>query len=181
MIVKGCQLKKAAFFCAEIFIKLAENPSMTSHPVIGKLKLDSSLKALVINAPKSFTELLNFDVETALHENQKGIYDYVHIFACTQAELESLCQSTAGFGKYDCLFWASYPKGTGKIKSDIKREGVWKAFENIGFDTVTQVAIDETWERYAWKAFRNGGKGKEMMCLLFATRSLQNCDNRMMT
>jgi hypothetical protein len=48
-------------------------------------------------------------------------------------------------GKYDCVFWASYPKGTGKIKSDIKRETVWKAFELIGQEAVTQVAIDDTW------------------------------------
>ena len=32
-------------------------------------------------------------------------------------------------GKFDCLFWVCYPKGGGKIKNDIKRETVWKAFE----------------------------------------------------
>ena len=48
-------------------------------------------------------------------------------------------------GKYDCLFWACYPKGGGQIKSDIKRDTVWKAFDLIGLQAVSQIAIDETW------------------------------------
>jgi hypothetical protein len=114
--------------------------------IIKKLRLDTNTKILLLNLPDSLKiifEGINYDV--LLDEKIKEHYDYVQIFATNQAELENLALSVKNAGKYDCVFWASYPKGTGKIKSDIKRETVWKAFELIGLDAVTQVAIDETW------------------------------------
>ena len=114
--------------------------------IIKKLRLDTNTKILLVNLPESLKiifEGIKYDV--LFDKNLKEQYDYVQIFATNQAELENLALSVKSIGKYDCVFWASYPKGTGKIKSDIKRETVWKAFELIGLDAVTQVAIDETW------------------------------------
>ncbi len=114
--------------------------------IIKKLRLDTNTKILLVNLPESLKiifEGIKYDV--FFDKNLKEQYDYVQIFATNQAELENLALSVKNVGKYDCVFWASYPKGTGKIKSDIKRETVWKAFELIGLDAVTQVAIDETW------------------------------------
>ena len=48
-------------------------------------------------------------------------------------------------GKFDALFWACYPIGGGKIKSDLKREVVWEVLELIRLRAVSQVALDETW------------------------------------
>jgi hypothetical protein len=59
--------------------------------------------------------------------------------------LEILIKSVDNFRKYDGLFWACYPKGTGKIKSNIKRETVWTALALIGLEAVSQIALDETW------------------------------------
>ena len=63
----------------------------------------------------------------------------------TRQELEKQVEQMGKAGKYDCLFWACYPKGTGKIKSDIKRETVWTAFKLTGLQAVSQIAIDDTW------------------------------------
>jgi hypothetical protein len=114
--------------------------------IIKKLRLDINSKILLLNLPdtlKTCFEGINYDV--VCNKSQNEPYDYVQIFATNQAELESLILSVKNCGKHDCMFWASYPKGTGQIKSNIKRETVWKAFELVGLDAVTQVAIDETW------------------------------------
>lgn len=114
--------------------------------IIKKLRLDTNAKILLLNLPESLIlvfEGIKYDV--LFDKKLKEQYDYVQIFASNQAELEKLALSVKNIGKYDCVFWVSYPKGTGKIKSDIKRETVWKAFELIGLDAVTQVSINETW------------------------------------
>lgn len=117
---------------------------MEKEAIFKKLRFDSDKKALIINAPQNYLDLLDgiiFDSEGKADTK----YDFVQVFGYQQDELENLVKSVEGFVKYDCLFWACYPKGTGKIKSNIKRETVWTALALIGLDTVTQIAIDETW------------------------------------
>jgi hypothetical protein len=117
---------------------------MEKDAIFKKLRLNSDQKILILNAPNEYLPILEgitFD-DKPQADNQ---YDFVQVFGYQQDELETLLKSVQKAGKYDCLFWACYPKGTGKIKSDIKRETVWKAFELVGLDTVTQIAIDETW------------------------------------
>ncbi|HEX5169891.1 MAG TPA: hypothetical protein VFW11_12020 [Cyclobacteriaceae bacterium] len=112
--------------------------------IIKKLRLDDSTKCLIVNAPDEYKKILgNLKYETKY--DRKEQYDFVQLFAITQAELEKLVKQLAGADKYDCLFWACYPKGTGKIKSDIKRETVWDALELAGLRPVSQIAIDDTW------------------------------------
>ena len=118
---------------------------MNKAEIFKKLRLNVSQKILILNAPVDYKELLvgmSYDSEPGIH---KEYYDFIQIFSERQEELESLMKSVDACRKYDCLLWACYPKGTGKIKSDIKRDTIWKAFELIGVCAVTQIAIDETW------------------------------------
>ena len=117
---------------------------MSAEKIFKKLRLDSDKTLLIVNAPSEYLALLegsSFDTEP----KGEGLYDFVQVFAIQQAELETLIKSVGKAGKFDCVFWACYPKGTGKIKSDIKRETVWTAFDLIELQAVSQVAIDQTW------------------------------------
>jgi hypothetical protein len=116
---------------------------MKAEEIFKKLRLKSNQKLLIVNAPAEYKEMLKdipFD-EDALIEN----YDFVQVFATKQAELEDFMKKVGNAGKYDCLFWACYPKGTGSIKSDMKRETVWSALGIANLRPVTQIAIDDTW------------------------------------
>lgn len=117
--------------------------------VLKKLRLSAGHKALIVNAPEAFITMLEgFKYDTTPAQTQEGTayaYDYVQVFASSYDELITLLQSVEGVGKHDCLFWASYPKLTGKIVSDLKRELVWQALGTINLDAVSQVAIDGTW------------------------------------
>ncbi len=111
-----------------------------------KLRLTDNLRCLIVNAPNEYSSLLaDFTYETTPSDAAKGNYDFVQIFAKTQAELEKTIVEVGEQGKYDCLFWACYPKMTGSIKSDLKRETVWQALHLIGCEPVSQIAIDDTW------------------------------------
>jgi len=119
---------------------------MEAEKIFKKLQLDKAKDPLIVNAPEVFTAILtSTSYDSQPLQGKEGKYDYVQIFATSQSELEQLAKDVANAGKYDCVFWACYPKGTGKIKSDIKRETVWIAFEQIGQQAVTSVALDNTW------------------------------------
>jgi ribosomal protein L25 (general stress protein Ctc) len=117
---------------------------MDAVTIFKKLRLNDTGALLIVNAPDEYTALLKDLAHDTVAEADKK-YDFVQVFATKQDELERLCAEVKDSGKYDCLFWACYPKGTGKIKSDIKRETVWKALELAGVQAVTQIAIDDTW------------------------------------
>lgn len=109
-----------------------------------KLQLDRSQKILIVNAPKEYIETLG----TLTYDTQPQTgkeYDFIQVFATKQAELEKLIETSAPAGKYDCIFWACYPKGTGNIPSNMKRETVWHALSLGSLRPVSQIAIDETW------------------------------------
>jgi hypothetical protein len=130
---------------------------MEKEAIFKKLRLNSEQKILILNAPNEYLSILE---GIAFDDKPKGdnLYDFVQVFGYQQDELELLVKSVEKVSKYDCLFWACYPKGTGKINSDIKRETVWKAFELVGLDTVTQIAIDETWSALRGRPVEMVGK-----------------------
>jgi hypothetical protein len=116
------------------------------NDIIKKLRLDSVGKTLLVNLPDSLVPIFDgISYDTKPSKKNLGAYDYVHVFADNQKQLEELVKNVGQAVMYDCVFWASYPKGTGKIKSDIKRETVWRAFELTEKEAVTQVSIDDTW------------------------------------
>ena len=95
--------------------------------VFKKLRFDDSKIVLVVNAPVEYLDILaGIDYDVEILETRGGGYDFVQVFATSQDELERLVVEVGKAGKYDCLYWSCYPKGTGKIKSDIKRETVWE-------------------------------------------------------
>lgn len=116
---------------------------MDANSIFKKLRLNTSEALLIVNAPETYIALLQ-DINYHTRPEVSKKYDFVQVFATKQEELERLCAEVRDAGKYDCLFWACYPKGTGRIKSDIKRETVWSALELAGLQAVTQIAIDDT-------------------------------------
>jgi len=130
-----------------------------STDILRKLRFDESKKSLIINAPVEYERLLtgtNFDKK--YNPSNAATYDFVQIFATSQSELENIVTQVFSSGKYDCLFWICNPKGGGKIKSDNKRETVWKAFGIANLRPVSQIAIDETWSALRGRPFEKVGK-----------------------
>lgn len=119
---------------------------MDKETVFKKLKFGIAENSLVVNAPEEFLEALKgADFDTSPDDSKLREYGFVQVFATSQNEMEELIKSVAQAGKYDCLFWACYPKGSGKIKYDLNRNTVCDALGLIGLRPVTQVAIDEKW------------------------------------
>ena len=114
--------------------------------VFSKLRFTHHLKSLVVNAPDFYLTMLSDRVfDTPANQSDQVQYDFVQLFAHSQNELMQQLEQFAKAGKHDCLLWACYPRGTGKIKSDINRQTVWDAFTRFGLRPATQISIDDTW------------------------------------
>jgi hypothetical protein len=119
---------------------------MSFQEVQKKIRLLPGVDALIVNAPPAYLELMSsvkFDIDP--EETKQRKYDFVQVFGSERSMLEKLVDRYSVSGKYDCLFWICYPKGGGKIKSDLNRNIVWGIAQRVGMQCVSQVAIDETW------------------------------------
>lgn len=114
--------------------------------ILKKLRVNVDSEILIINSPENYLDLFSPDgCRTVFTQEDKGRYDFVQVFGSSRTELDTLILQVKEAGKYDCLFWACYPKGGGKIKSDLKREVVWNSLELIGLRPVSQIALNSTW------------------------------------
>jgi hypothetical protein len=130
--------------------------------ILRKIRLSPGASALILNAPPEYLELLraiNFD--TYPDKIKQGKYDFVQVFGSEKSILMQLVKEYSESGKYDCLFWICYPKGGGKIKSDLNRNVVWDIAQSVGMQCVTQIAIDETWSALRCRPVELVGKQKE--------------------
>ena len=142
IILNFC-FKSHVFF---LFLITTNAHSMSFLQIQKKIRVKGDSLILIINAPKTYTELvatLKFDTEMEI--SKLGKYDFIQIFVYQKSELEQLVNKYSVLGKYDCLLWFCYPKVGGMIKSDLNRNEIWKIVDQIGMKCVTQIAIDETW------------------------------------
>ncbi len=116
---------------------------MTPSEIFDKLRLKEEMSKLIINAPREYKTKLQ-DIVYDYKNNNKE-YDFVQVFATSHVELQKAMKDAAKAGKADCLFWACYPKGGGRIKSDINRDTLWTAVEKFKWRPVSQVSIDDNW------------------------------------
>lgn len=119
---------------------------MDKVSIFKKLKFGIAESCLIVNAPEEYLSILSgVDFDSSPIELKIGKYGFVQVFAWSQAEMEILIKRVAKAGKYDCLFWACYPKSRGKERYDLNRDTVWPALSLAGLRPVSQVAIDEKW------------------------------------
>jgi hypothetical protein len=121
-----------------------------------KLRMDKAKSFLVLDIPDSLKALLpHSGVDQAFSPQSGRIYEYILLFSKVQEDLEEKIIQVKKAGKQDCLFWVAYPKLTGSIPSNLKRETVWNAFAMIGLKAVTQIAINETWSALRARPIKN--------------------------
>jgi hypothetical protein len=124
-----------------------------------KLRLQAGQKALFINPPQGYLQALGELPEGVQVTTQPdGSYDFVQLFVKDRSELEQFGPAAFQAVKYDGLLWVCYPKQTGKIKSDLNRDSLWKLMQPTGLSPVMQIAIDETWSALRFRPAEKIGK-----------------------
>jgi len=109
-------------------------------------------RVLILNEPEGYMEELGplpDDIELA--DVAEGVFDFVHLFVKDSAELERLGAVALEAVKHDGLLWASYPKRSSKVQTDLTRDKGWDILTSAGLRPVTQISVNEIWSALRWR------------------------------
>lgn len=115
-------------------------------PLVKKLGIKPGSKVIFINEPANFYSLLGELPENVKNQEKiEGKYDYVHYFAYSKEELESLFASIEKFLGKDGVLWVSWPKKSSGFDSNLDENIIREIGLKFGLVDVKVVAIDKVW------------------------------------
>ncbi|MBO0323214.1 DUF3052 domain-containing protein [Muricauda sp. CAU 1633] len=126
---------------------MKDTSGYSGTPLAKKLGIKEGFSILTYNAPEHYWGLFsdlpnNLDIHKRLGEDK---LDFIHIFCTTLEELKMIASQYKEALKVNGSLWVSWPKGTSKIKTDLKREPVREHLLSIGLVDTKVAAIDEDW------------------------------------
>lgn len=124
---------------------------MNSAGLARKLGIKRGMTVLLRSAPPGFASLLSKMTDgiklTASVDKVDCAIAFVRSKADVQAEVSAVLHALVEDG----LLWFAYPKRSSSIKSDLSRDIGWEPLVEGGFDSVAQIAIDETWTGFRFR------------------------------
>ncbi len=116
-------------------------------PLAKKLGLKAGFKIHLFSAPDYYEELFDELPEGINYSNtlRGSDLDFIHAFFISKEVLNSNAKKLKEGLKQNGILWASWPKGTSKIKTDINREVIRSVFLDTGLVDIKVAAIDNDW------------------------------------
>lgn len=128
-------------------------------PLVKKLKLRPGRRALILNPPTGYLDLLgDLPGDVELSEVAEGTFGFVHLFVRDSTELDELGPVALEAIEYDGVLWISYPKKSAKVPTDLSRDTLWELMAGTGLRPVTQIAIDDVWSALRFRPAEAVGK-----------------------
>jgi len=126
--------------------------------LIRKLQMKPGHRALILNAPAGYSDLLAPLPEGVEPDDAvAGTYDWVHLFVRDSGELARLAPAAIGAVNPGGILWISYPKKSSGVETDLTRDHGWEPVLGAGLTPVSQVAVDDVWSALR---FRPAGEVK---------------------
>lgn len=119
-------------------------------PLIRKLGLKPGMTVRLLGAPDGYWDLLGgspstLELTTVSEDESEGPVDFTHLFATDEETLESRLRRARDAMSEDGMVWASWPKKSSDLSSEISRSEVMAAGKRVGLVDVKVCAVDETW------------------------------------
>ncbi|WP_298894783.1 DUF3052 domain-containing protein [uncultured Psychroserpens sp.] len=123
------------------------NSGYSKTPLAKKLGIKSGYTFLLYNAPNQYFNLFE-DLPDDIHElteaSEKSA-DFIHVFCTTLEDLNKVIDHYKPALKINGLLWVSWPKGSSKIETNLKREPIRDLILNKGLVDIKVAAIDADW------------------------------------
>jgi hypothetical protein len=135
-----------------------EEGQMADNPLARKLLIKPESRLLVLNAPADWLERLGTlpdGVEVAAGPGDAA--DVVHLFVSQKDEVDAHAPAAMAATRPGGVLWASYPKRSAKVVTDLTRDHGWEAFAEAGWRPVTQVSIDQVWSALRFRPLAEVG------------------------
>lgn len=118
----------------------------THRSLIQKLGIKSGQKVLLIHVPYNYhLPLGELPDDLLLEEEAKGIYDFIHVFTTSQADLKEQYIVLKKHLSTTSMLWVSWPKGHCTIATDLNENIVREVGLTNGLVDVKVCSIDEDW------------------------------------
>ncbi|WP_027391247.1 hypothetical protein [Aquimarina latercula] len=116
-------------------------------PLAKKLGIKEGCTILLYNRPDHywnlFSDLPDKIKELKMAKNEQA--DFIHVFCKTIIELEKIIPIYKTALKKTGMLWVSWPKGSSKITTNLKRELIRTHVLQIGLVDIKVAAVDDDW------------------------------------
>ena len=113
-----------------------------SKPLYQKLGIKPEHRVALVNVPSAYLEWL--DCDFSLNETEP-LYDFVHIFSDTKADLETWIKEYKGLIEQDGMIWISWPKKSSKVPTDIIEDTIRDIVLPMGLVDVKVCSVSDIW------------------------------------
>jgi len=116
-------------------------------PLAKKLGIKENFKILLYNNPEHYFDLFS-DLPKGiqvLNKIEPESTDFIHLFCTSFDELNTIINKYMGAMTKNALMWISWPKGSSKIQTDLKRDIIREFLIEKGLVDVKVAAVDEDW------------------------------------
>ena len=119
----------------------------SNTPLAKKLGIKEGFTIALIHQPEHYFQLFS-DLPNGI-QIQKTLLadslDFIHLFCRSQNELFEHAQTCKRALKKTGALWISWPKGSSKISTDLKREPIREHLLRVGLVDTKVAAVDENW------------------------------------
>ena len=130
---------------------------MVESALAKKMKLRPEARAAIINAPTGYQrELTPLPEGVEIVEQLTGDFDWIQVFAITQAEFEEIGPGAIAALRPESMLWISFPKGSSKVQTDLTRDKGWDSLRDVDLRWVNLVSVNEIWSAFALRPYRPG-------------------------
>ncbi len=129
---------------------------MALQTVLEKLQITNEKNILIQGLPSSIEKQfikLNFAKSVTPLLRTRRI-DLAMVFAISRSQLSGILNDVIPALHEDAKLWIAYPKLTSKIASDLCRDCNWDMISSMGFETVSLLALDNTWSAIHFKRLK---------------------------
>ena len=117
----------------------------SDKPILQKLLLKPGARAAVLDPPSSYEPVLQqLPPGVDLSRELNGSFDFIHAFTTHREALLRLGPRLRQALNPNGVLWVSYPKAKA-VPTDLNRDSVRTTVQQVGLDTISQVALDDTW------------------------------------
>jgi hypothetical protein len=132
----------------------------SGKPIWQKLGLAAEKRVLVRGAPSDYAAIVGLRMNELTFATPRGAFDIAHVFATSaktlDAEISTLAKRLPATG----VLWASWPKKSAKVATDITEDTVRRIALPLGLVDVKVCAVDDVWSglKLVWRRDRRDGK-----------------------
>ena len=116
----------------------------SATPLIKKLGIKEEMKIVLMNAPKDYMKLLEYDISKHL-VNKISDADFVHVFVTSTEELKTSFMKIIGQAKSNLIIWISWYKKSSGIATDVTEDGIREIVLPTGWVDIKVCAVSDVW------------------------------------